>query len=336
MDQASGSYTLIPFHILALCAEDIRKPLCRWQDYLRFEKNYSSHTLRAYASDVAHFLKFLHSYHEEQPSIAMVADADLRDFRAWLSNKAMKDDAKNTSRARSLSGVKNFLKWMDSSGLAHNAKIHLMQAPRRPHGLAKAVDQIHIGDLLKSANLHAKSDWQGRQNFALFMLLYGCGLRIQEALSLNIGDLPPAGDKALRITGKGRKERVVPLLDPVRGAVEVAIGLCPFDTSKSAPIFYGARGGRLHQGVAQRMMRELRASLGLPDTATPHALRHSFATHLLENGANLREIQELLGHASLSTTQRYTEINAAEMMRIYQKAHPRGNGDSDGHNKNGA
>ena len=323
MDQNSGSTNLIPAHILALCAADLQKPLQKWQDYLRFEKNYSTHTLRAYSTDVAHFLKFLQSYNETPPSLATIADASLRDFRAWLSNKAMKDEAKNTSRARSLSGIKNLLKWLDNSGIAHNAKIRLMKAPKKPHTLAKPIDHTHMDDLLKSASLHAKTDWQGQQNLALFMLLYGCGLRIQEALSLNIGDLPPVGQKTFRITGKGQKERIVPLLKEVRIAINNTISLCPFDTSKSAPIFYGARGGRLHQGVAQRMMRELRISLGLPETATPHALRHSFATHLLENGANLREIQELLGHASLSTTQRYTEINTAEMMRIYKSAHPR-------------
>jgi integrase/recombinase XerC len=159
------------------------------------------------------------------------------------------------------------------------------------------------------------------RNYALFMLLYGSGLRIGEALSLNIAQMPHDG--YLRVTGKGRKERQVPVLKNVEEALQEYLDACPYAQTAERAIFIGKRGERLNQGVAQREMRSLRNTLGLPETATPHALRHSFATHLLQNGANLREIQELLGHASLSTTQRYTEINAEELIKIYKAAHPR-------------
>ena len=201
--------------------------------------------------------------------------------------------------------------------------------------------------VLESADLLCKEDWIGQRDRALFTLLYGCGLRIDEALSLNMIDLPHDG--FIRVRGKGNKERQVPVITVVEAALEAYLEQSPFHTSLrdaqaakqsitenglprdlsvarndgSQPLFVGTRGGRLNQGVAQKAMRDLRATLGLPETATPHALRHSFATHLLQNGANLREIQELLGHSSLSTTQRYTEINAAELMRIYKSAHPR-------------
>ncbi len=157
---------------------------------------------------------------------------------------------------------------------------------------------------------------------ALFTLLYGCGLRIDEALSLNIKDLPHNG--FIRVIGKGNKERQIPVIDIVETALQTYLEVCIFPASPERPLFVGTRGGRLNQGVAQKAMRSLRSTLGLPETATPHALRHSFATHLLQNGANLREIQELLGHSSLSTTQRYTEINAAELMKVYKASHPRG------------
>jgi integrase/recombinase XerC len=163
-------------------------------------------------------------------------------------------------------------------------------------------------------------DWTTARDRALFTLLYGCGLRIQEALGLDINDLPRDG--FLRVMGKGRKERQVPVLPVVEKSLSMYRATCPFAETRDRPLFVGEKGNRLHQGVAQKSMRDMRRAFNLPETATPHALRHSFATHLLQNGANLREIQELLGHASLSTTQRYTDVNAAELIKIYNSAHP--------------
>lgn len=312
----------IPQHIFAVCTDDFAAHLRGWCRYLQYEKQLSPHTLRAYLKDISHFVNFMHDYHNEDVSTALIADAKVRDFRAWLSQKATHDKVGNASRARSLSGVKNFLRWMDKNGIAHNAAISILQSPKLARKLPRPLHENQAFSLLDSAGLLEKKDWVVQRNKALMTLLYGCGLRISEALSLNIGDIPETG-QPLIVMGKGRKERIIPMLDIVHASVRHLIALCPFDNSPDQPIFRGAKGKRLNQGVAQKALRDLRGTLGLPETATPHALRHSFATHLLENGANLREIQELLGHASLSTTQRYTDVNAAELIKIYNKAHPR-------------
>ena len=305
---------------LALCAADLADALKKWEDYLRHEKQLSKHTLRAYNNDLNTFLKFLHAHFSKNPGLNDLSDVCIRDFRAWMSRRAM-DGAGNASRARSLSGIKNFLGWLDRQGIMHNAAISTVRSPKLPHKIPRPLHQKQALNVLESADLLAREDWIGQRDRALFTLLYGCGLRIDEALSLNIEDLPKDG--FIRVVGKGNKERQVPVIGLVEHALQAYIKICPFPNEGKRPLFIGARGKRLNQGVAQKAMRTLRASLGLPENATPHALRHSFATHLLQNGANLREIQELLGHSSLSTTQRYTEVNAEELMRIYKSAHPR-------------
>lgn len=210
---------------------------------------------------------------------------------------------------------------MDRNGILHNAAISTVRSPKLPHKLPRPLLEAQAMNILESADLLCKEDWVGQRDRALFTLLYGCGLRIDEALSLNVRDMPHDGK--IRVMGKGSKEREVPVIDIVEQTLNAYLEQCIFPTDPDRPLFVGTRGGRLNQGVAQKSMRSLRSTLGLPETATPHALRHSFATHLLQNGANLREIQELLGHSSLSTTQRYTEVNAEELMRVYKAAHPR-------------
>ena len=319
---------MIKAHILALCAPNLREQLEYWQDYLAHEKRVSRHTLRAYTADISHFITFLTGHLGHPPSLADLGDAHIRDFRAWLSQKAM-DGASNASRARSLSGLKNLLSWLDRNGILHNAAISTLQSPKLPRKLPRPLHEDQAIEVLQKADLLTKDDWIGQRDRALFTLLYGCGLRINEALSLNISDLPPDGHP-LRIMGKGNKERIVPMLPIVRETINAYLNLCPLQSPTSnlqpptsTPLFFGKQGKRLHQGIAQKAMRALRGQLSLPETATPHALRHSFATHLLKNGANLREIQELLGHASLSTTQRYTDLNAEELIAIHKAAHPR-------------
>jgi integrase/recombinase XerC len=304
--------------ILESCAPDLADCLQKWRKWLRFEKNLSPHTLRAYGSDVGQFIAFLCDHTGSAPSLDSLSDAKLSDFRAWMSRKTM-NGASAASRARSLSGVKNLLSWLDREGIMHNAAISNVRTPKQPHKLprplyekqAMALLQENVGD----------GGWISKRNRALFTLLYGCGLRIDEALSLNISGLPRDG--FLRVMGKGRRERQVPVLKIVEEAIDAYRDACPFAEDSDRAIFLGARGKRLHQGVAQKVMRDIRVTLGLPETATPHALRHSFATHLLQNGANLREIQEMLGHASLSTTQRYTEVDAKKLLESYNHAHPR-------------
>ena len=308
-------------HVTVLCTADLRDKLERWQEYLRSEKQVSPHTLRAYTSDISHFITFLFNHLGTTPSLNDLSEVSIRDFRSWMSRKAM-DGTSNASRARSLSGIKSLLTWLDKQGIMHNAAINTVRSPKLPHKLPRPLHEDQAIEVIENADLLEAKDWIGKRNSALFMLLYGCGLRIGEALSLNLGDMPHDG--FLRVMGKGSKERQVPVIQLVENTLRKYLGECPYpnDEPKRA-LFLGSRGKRLNQGVAQRAMRQVRGSLGLPENATPHALRHSFATHLLQNGANLREIQELLGHASLSTTQRYTEINAEEMMRIYRAAHPR-------------
>lgn len=312
---------MIKDEILECCASDLGKALGEWQRWLKVEKNVSRHTLRAYAGDLSQFVSFLAKHKGKSISVSDVSGTNLSEFRSWMSRLTM-NGAAASSRARSLSGVKNFLHWMDKQGLAHNAAITTVRTPKQPRKLPRPLQETQAFELLSQTEA---GDWVSLRDHALFSMLYGCGLRIDEALSLNIVDLPHDG--FIRVIGKGRKERQVPILPMVVEALDQYREACPFAEEAARPLFVGEKNGkRLNQGVAQKAMRDLRSRLGLPETATPHALRHSFATHLLQNGANLREIQELLGHASLSTTQRYTDINAEEMLAIYRKAHPRANG----------
>ncbi len=317
--------------VTALCAQDLAQTLEKWQDWLIHEKALSRHTFRAYTGDVERFLIFLRAHKDEPPSLRTLSETEISDFRAWLSRRQMKGNG-NATRARAVSSVRNFLAWLDRQGIAHTPSASLIRTPKLPHKLPRPLTENQSKTLLEHAADLARQDWIGARDIALFTLLYGCGLRIDEALSLNLSQAPDSANEdknededagELRVRGKGNKERIVPVLPLVKKALAEYLALCPYPDTPDRAIFLGSRGKRLNQGVAQRAMRDLRKSLNLPETATPHALRHSFATHLLQNGANLREIQELLGHASLSTTQRYTELNAAEMLKIYKNTHPR-------------
>lgn len=304
-------------------AADTHNAFDAWQRYLRTERRVSPHTIRAYTADVISFIEFLSAYHGTPTTLSLIADAPLGDFRAWLSDQARAGRG-NTSRARTLSGLKNFLSFLDKNGYLHNAAARLVRTPKRPRKLPKALAADEIFTLLANTtpDTTGAPEWVAWRDRALFTLLYGCGLRIAEALSLTLRDLP-GDDRYLRVVGKGSKERQVPVLPQIITALNRYRAACPMAETPDRPLFIGVKGDCLNQGMAQKAMRNLRAQLGLPESATPHALRHSFATHLLENGANLREIQDLLGHASLSTTQIYTDINAEEMLRIYKAAHPR-------------
>lgn len=304
--------------ILELCAADLAVKLNEWTRYLSSEKNLSPHTLRAYSTDMTQFIKFMVEYAGKPPSLDDLSEFDLRSFRAWMSERAMKG-LSAASRARSLSGIKNFLSWLDRNGYMHNAAISNVRSPKLPHKLPRP---LHEGQALEFIEDSPDESWTDKRNRALFTLLYGCGLRIQEALGLDVRHLP-GEDGFLRVMGKGGKERQVPVLKIVQKALDDYREACPYPEEPDRPLFLGARGKRMKQQIAQKAMRELRVEFGLPENATPHALRHSFATHLLQNGANLREIQELLGHASLSTTQRYTEIDREKLMATYRDFHPR-------------
>lgn len=320
---------------LSACAPDLAEAIRKWQVWLKLEKRVSPHTFRAYNADLGQFVSFMAGHHDAALSLNALSAASLSDFRSWLSRKAM-DGMAASSRARSLSGVKNFMTWLDRQGILHNAALGGLRAPKLPRKLPRPLDKSQIDRLLQETPFDSglvaapeggqtetaiKGGWINLRNRTLFTLLYGCGLRISEALQLNIADVPREG--FLRVMGKGRKERQVPVLALVETMITAYRESCPFAETPDRPLFVGDKGGRLNQGMAQKAMRSVRMGLGLPETATPHALRHSFATHLLQNGANLREIQELLGHASLSSTQIYTDVNASEMLKIYSAAHPR-------------
>lgn len=300
--------------------DDVRAALGDWHDWLGVERRAAVHTLDSYQSDLQIFFRFMAQHKGTRLNLEQLAALGLADFRAWLAHLAG-DGHQAASRARALAGVRNFFRWMDRSGLLHNPSIGLLRAPKTPKRLPRPLSENDACALVDLARSEQQEDWVGLRDEALFTLLYGAGLRISEALGLRIKDL---GQKdRLTVTGKGNKQRAVPLLPIVQDSLEKYLDACPYPGEAGDPVFVGARGEGLNAGVAQRQMRRLRRVLGLPDTVTPHALRHSFATHLLADGADLRTLQELLGHSSLSTTQLYTRIESVQLAETYRAAHPR-------------
>lgn len=300
---------------------DLLDAISRWQRWLVAEKGCAAATLRSYNTDLGFFLAFITDYRGRAPGLNDLSRLTLADFRAWLSARAG-DGAGAATRARGLAGVRNLFRWLDRSGIVHNPAIQILGSPKVKRPLPRPLTAPDAASLLETAAEVPDAPWIGLRDRALFTLLYGCGLRISEALALNRGDLP-AGIASVRVIGKGAKERQVPVLPAIHAAVAAYLDACPFRLPPSAPLFLGARGDRLNAAVARRAMQMLRPLLGLPDSATPHALRHSFATHLLGGGADLRAIQDLLGHASLSTTQRYTDVDTEKLLEVYENAHPR-------------
>jgi integrase/recombinase XerC len=303
--------------------EDLRAAIALWADWLAGERRASAHTVAAYGRDLAFFLDFLTDHLGEQPSLGGLSPLTPADFRAWLARRAS-DGVERSSIVRGLSVVRGFLRFLDRRGLAAAGALAALRAPKLPHSVPKPLAVEDALGAVDAAGDIAASRWQGRRDTAVFALLYGCGLRISEALRLRRG-VAPLGEM-LAITGKGGKDRLVPVLPAVRSAVADYLAACPFALPRDGPLFVGARGGPLNPRLMQRQMAALRFYLGLPESATPHALRHSFATHLLAGGGDLRAIQELLGHASLSTTQRYTAVETDRLLAVYDAAHPRAKG----------
>ncbi|MFQ5785807.1 MAG: tyrosine recombinase XerC [Alphaproteobacteria bacterium] len=297
----------------------------RWRRWLESERRASVHTLDAYGRDLAGFLSFLTEHLGHPPDLADLARLRTADFRAWLARRAA-DGLSAASRARAVSTVRGFFRHLDREGLAHNPALAALGTPKRPRPVPRPLSVRQARAAVEAIGDLHETSWIARRDTALVALLYGAGLRLGEALALDRGDLPtenPGGEAALMITGKGGKQRVVPLLSVVREAIAEYLAACPYALPADGPLFVGARGGRLNPRVVQGQLQKLRAYLGLPPSATPHSLRHSFATHLLAAGGDLRTIQELLGHASLSTTQRYTEVDSESLLAVYRKAHPR-------------
>jgi integrase/recombinase XerC len=300
---------------------DLAAAIEQWLSWLTHERRSSVHTVDGYLRDLKDLLRFLETYRGETPTLGTFAGADRNDFRAWMSDRAQRG-IEAASTARALSAVKNFARFLAKRGLAQNGIVTGLRNPKLPRSVPKPLNAAEAEDALDAiADLH-QTEWIGKRDLAVLTLLYGCGLRISEALNLTRRDAPKPGG-TLRIIGKGNKTRVVPVLPVVAAAIQDYLKALPISCEPEGPLFLGAKGKRLSPRLVQLAMQKLRLQLGLPETATPHALRHSFATHLLAGGGDLRAIQELLGHASLSTTQRYTEVDAAQMLAVYNAAHPR-------------
>ena len=294
-----------------------------WHAWLAGERRVADNTLLAYERDVLQFLRFLGDHWGGPPTLLDLNGLSVGDFRSFLADCAARRLARS-SIARTVASLRSFFRFLDRRGYAHVPAAAMVRVPRVAHSLPRPLTPSDALDAVASIGDISDEPWIALRDMALLSVLYGCGLRISEALSLRRAAVPLG--EAIVVTGKGGKQRVVPVLPVVARTVAEYTDRCPFIGRPEDPLFVGARGGALNPGVAQRQMRRLRGVLGLPETATPHALRHSFATHLLSGGGDLRTIQELLGHASLSTTQRYTEVDAARLVAVHRAAHPRARG----------
>ncbi len=297
-----------------------RDALQDWLDHQKSLRGASPHTLDAYARDVSGFLAFMTEHKGASQGLAALARLGVSDMRAWMAFTRGRDVGAR-SLARKLSAVKSFFRWLAEREGVDPAAVLAARAPRFQRKLPRPLSPDAARDVIGLAEAQHPTGWIAARDQAVVTLLYGCGLRISEALGLT-GAALPVGD-SLRILGKGGKERIVPVIAPARAALARYVDLCPYAPGPDQPLFRGARGGALSPRSVQKLMAEMRMQLGLPATATPHALRHSFATHLLNAGGDLRAIQELLGHASLSTTQAYTAVDTARLMEVYAAAHPK-------------
>ncbi|WP_149141074.1 tyrosine recombinase XerC [Gemmobacter caeruleus] len=297
-----------------------RAAMEEWLTHLRALDGRADKTITAYAADLRGWLSFLAHHRGGTEGLAGLTEVPVSDLRAWMAHERGRGVAPR-SVARALSAVKGFTAWLADRQGRDATAILSARAPRFQKKLPRPLSVEGAVDVLDSVGDDARQPWIAARDTAVVTLLYGCGLRISEALGLTgaEADLPPV----LRIRGKGGKERLVPVLPAARAAVAAYVDLCPFDLPANGALFRGARGGALNPRLIAAAMERTRNRLGLPATATPHALRHSFATHLLAAGGDLRSIQELLGHASLSTTQTYTGVDAARLMEVYEASHPR-------------
>jgi integrase/recombinase XerC len=307
---------------LVYAGPDLLAAVERWRRHLAHERRLAAKTVEAYDRDVRQFLVFLTTHLGGPPRVADLAGLRVGDVRAFLAARR-EEGAGSRTVARGVAGVRSLIHWLERDGQVNGAAFRAIRPPRQKRTLPRPLTPEAAFRVTDRGESLDAEPWIAARNAAVFALLYGCGLRISEALGINRGEAPGAGGDTLRVTGKGGKQRLVPVLPVVGAAIADYLRLCPWQPGPEGPLFVGAEGGRLNPRMIQRAMEGLRAALGLPPTATPHALRHSFATHLLANGGDLRAIQELLGHASLSTTQVYTQVDTERLMAAYDAAHPR-------------
>ena len=291
-----------------------------WLTSLANERRMAAKTIEAYERDTRQFFSFLMDYLGHPAKIRDIADLRPVDLRGFLAQRR-RDGAGARTLGRGLAGVRSFICHLEKKGLASTAGLAATRAPKQAKSLPKPVSAMKAIQLTDPREHLRDEPWIAARDVAVMTLLYGCGLRISEALAMTPAHLE--GGNSIVITGKGGKTRLVPLLPIIREAIDQYQQLCPYQGGNVEPLFFGAKGGVLRAEIIQRQVRKMRSALGLPETTTPHALRHSFATHLLGNGGDLRTIQELLGHASLSTTQIYTQVDTERLLEVYQNAHPR-------------
>ncbi len=306
---------------MSLLAPAQRDQLESWLTHLKSLDDASENTVTAYRNDLLGFLGFLTKHHGAASGLGGLRRVQSTDMRAWMAHERRRGVSAR-SLARQLSSVKSFYRWFAERDGFEPTAILATRAPKFQKKLPRPMAKDAAIAMIDSVSAQNEEGWIAARDVAVVTLLYGCGLRISEALSLTKKDTPLP--EVLRITGKGGKERIVPVLPAVRDAVDSYLRQMPFELDAEDTLFRGARGAALNPRMIQKVMERARAQLGLPATATPHAMRHSFATHLLEAGGDLRAIQELLGHASLSTTQAYTAVDTARLMEVYDRAHPRG------------
>jgi integrase/recombinase XerC len=315
----------IPHIDLACAGEDLALQLTRWLSHLRAERRLSPKTLEAYARDVRQCLTFLGEHWGTTVTLPRFAALEASDVRAFMASRRA-DDIGGRSLMRALAGLRSFGRFLEREGKGKVGALSAIRAPKVGKSLPKPI-QIAAAKRFADAEERAgenREPWIWARDAAVMALLYGSGLRISEALGLRRRDVPePGAGDVLIVTGKGNKTRMVPVLQNVLALIQAYVATCPHPLPPEGPVFVGARGGPLSPRIIQLTMERLRGALGLPDSATPHALRHSFATHLLSRGGDLRAVQELLGHASLSTTQIYTGIDTERLFEVYRTAHPR-------------
>lgn len=303
-----------------MISDGARDALQGFLDHVRALRGASDNTIKAYNRDIVAFLSFMTEHFGGMQGIGPLSNISTRDMRSWMASERTSGTGAR-SLARKLSAVKSFYRWLAEREGFDATAVLSTRAPKFQAKLPRPLSVDAAKDVIDLVDVQSNTPWVNARDQAVVTLLYGCGLRISEALSLTGADMP-IGD-TLRIIGKGGKERIVPVIAPAREAVSTYMRCAPFDFPSDAPLFRGARGGALNPRQVQKVVANVRMQLGLPSSVTPHAMRHSFATHLLNAGGDLRAIQELLGHASLSTTQAYTAVDSARLMEVYRKAHPK-------------
>jgi integrase/recombinase XerC len=310
---------------LTFAAKDVAAELTRWLAHLGAERRMSGRTLEAYERDARQFLTFMADHLGGQPSLSDLARLSPQDVRAFMAARRA-SGVNSRSLMRALAGARSFARFLERNGKGKVGALAAVRAPKLARTLPKPL-AIASAKRVTDTDVRAGEErelWILARDAAVLALLYGSGLRISEALGLKRGAIPaPGRGDAITVTGKGNKQRMVPLLPQVSQLIADYASICPYDLPADGPLFVGARGKALSPRIIQLVMERLRGALSLPDTATPHALRHSFATHLLARGGDLRAIQELLGHASLSTTQIYTAVDTDRLLEVYRNAHPR-------------